>query len=182
MGVWESLNIWRGLGALLGTRVGASGSKALSGVVNAGAAVMAPRIEGEVPFVKPKKPLAESRVAFVTTGGIHLDDQEPYDTVAKDGDPAFRVLPSDADTARLRVTHEHYAHRFVDQDVNVLYPIDRLRELEEAGVLKVAPRCFGWGFAGTLTRALIQEPDGTAHQAARILKEDGVDLVLAAPA
>ena len=42
---------------------------------------------GEVPWTTPIKPLREARIALVTTGGVHLKDDHPFDMNDPDGDP-----------------------------------------------------------------------------------------------
>lgn len=183
MSVLDKLKFWRGLGLMLNTGLGAKVAGATGGIINAASATMAPRLKGDVPFVKPAKPLAESRIALITTAGFHLEDQEPFDVDAVNGDPSFREFPSDVDLKRLRITHAHYTHRYAEKDANVILPLTRLHELKQEGVLKdLAPRVFSFGFAGTLTKALIKEPDGSAWQIAGKLKEDQVDLALIVPA
>jgi D-proline reductase (dithiol) PrdB len=79
----------------------------------------------------PTKPLEECRVALVSTGGVHLKSQHPYDVYSEHGDWSYRPIPGDVDTAELTVTHTHYATRDALEDINVMFPLDRLRELQE---------------------------------------------------
>jgi D-proline reductase (dithiol) PrdB len=39
------------------------------------------------------------------------------------------------ESSNLMVTHDHYDHADADQDINVVFPIDRLRELKEDGFI-----------------------------------------------
>ncbi len=79
-------------------------------------------------FTPLAKPLAESRVALVSSAGVHLDDQEPFHIATVAGDPSFRVLADDLDPGRLRFTHTHYDTKSAEADPNVVFPIDRLHE------------------------------------------------------
>lgn len=172
------------MGKLLDTSVVTAASENASGVIGSmAAAVTAPRLEGEIPWTPITKPLHECRVALISTAGFYIDGDEPFDVDARDGDPSFRVFPSDVDPTTLRVAHTHYSHRYVDADHNSLLPLDRLRELEQAGVFSsLAPRTFSFGFSGKMTKELIDYPEGTAHALAKELGSDEVDVALMVPA
>lgn len=91
------------------------------------------------------KPLEECTVALVSTGGVHLDDEEPFDVYTEQGDWSCRAIPADVDTARLTVTHTHYATQDALADINVMFALDRLHELRADGVIgQVSPTHFGF--------------------------------------
>jgi D-proline reductase (dithiol) PrdB len=92
-----------------------------------------PRTNEVAPFSPLAKPLADSRVALLTTAGAHLDDQPPFQVATVAGDHTFRVIPDDVDLSRLRFTHTHYDTSSAEQDPNVVLPLDRLHELIERG-------------------------------------------------
>ena len=79
-----------------------------------------------IPYTPRFRELKESAFALVSTAGIHLRDQEPYNI---EGDNSWRLIPGDVEASQLMVTHEHYDHTDADQDINCVFPIDRLREL-----------------------------------------------------
>jgi len=85
-----------------------------------------------IPYTPRFRELKESTFALVTTAGVHLRDQEPYNL---EGDNSWRLIPGDVETSQLMVTHEHYDHRDADEDINVVFPIDRLRELAAEGII-----------------------------------------------
>lgn len=184
MGLVERAKLWRRMGQILDSEVGGSVAQALGGAVNTLGAIVTTRIdEGvEIPWTPVEKPLAESVVTLITTAGFHLEGDQPFDVDSREGDPSFRVIPAEVELAELRVAHTHYSHRYVKEDPNVLFPLERLRELEAEGVLRLAPRTFSFGFGGRLTRPFIEPPDGTAHRLAELLQEDQVDLALLVPA
>ncbi len=88
-----------------------------------------------VPFTPFDGELARSHVAVVTAAGVHLREQEPFNIADELGDLTYRVLPPDVDAAALMVTHHHYDHTDADQDINVVFPIDALRELVAEGLV-----------------------------------------------
>ncbi|MBI2943578.1 MAG: hypothetical protein HYY25_05210 [Candidatus Wallbacteria bacterium] len=136
----------------------------------------------DVPWTPLRKPLAQCRVALVTTAGVHLTDQPPFDMKDKQGDPSFRELPPTLEPGRWTITHDYYDHRDALADVNIVLPLDRLRELAAAGEIgEVAPRHFS--FMGHIDGPHIPELTGrTAPQVAGLLQADRVDAAVLAPA
>lgn len=136
----------------------------------------------DIPWAPFTKDLEECRIALVTTAGVHLHWQPPFDMEDKDGDPTFREIPSWVDSEDLRITHNYYDHRDADRDINVVFPIQRLKELEaQEFVGKVSPRHFSFmgHIVGRYLEMLVKK---TAPEVARILKRDQVDSVFLTPA
>jgi D-proline reductase (dithiol) PrdB len=88
-----------------------------------------------VPWTPMRKPLPESRICLVTTGGLHLKSDKPFDMADPDGDPSFRTIPATATRDDLTITHDYYDHTDADRDFNIVMPLDRIRELVAAGHL-----------------------------------------------
>jgi D-proline reductase (dithiol) PrdB len=88
-----------------------------------------------VPFTPFERELAKTSIAIVSAGGVHLKDQEPFNIADELGDLGFRMIPEDADSSDLMVTHHHYDHRDADRDINVVFPIDVLRDLKAVGFI-----------------------------------------------
>lgn len=128
----------------------------------------------ETPWV-PAKPLAESRVAIISTAGLHRAEDSPF--VAGAGD--YRVIPDDADTDRLMMSHvsTNFDRTGFFQDVNTSFPINRLHELVEDGVIGSAAARH-YSFMGA-TPPAVMEP--VARDLAGLLKQDQVDAVLLVP-
>ena len=82
-----------------------------------------------------KKPLSDCRLVLVSSAGIVASDQKPFDNAIRGGDPSIREIPVDIDVSTLIETHrsEAFDHTGIRQDANLAFPIDRLRELTEAG-------------------------------------------------
>ena len=118
----------------------------------------------------------------MTTGGLYLEGQMPFDIDNADGDPSFRALPSNFDPKQLRVANPHWPHARFNEDHNVVMPIDRLRTLVERGVLGgLAPNFYSFGWGGGITKGYLDPQTGTAHQAARLLAADRADFALFVP-
>lgn len=127
-------------------------------------------------FTRPP-PLAEATVALVTTAGLHRADQDGWEP---GGDQSFRVL--DADDRDLRLGHwsPNFDRVGLTADLNVAYPIDRLREMEAEGAIRrVASHHVSFMGAQDETMTTIRLDTGPAAAAA--LRKDGVDVVLLTP-
>lgn len=121
-------------------------------------------------------PLAERRVALVTTAGLHRASDPPFSMV----DLSYRVIPGDMRGQDLTMTHSsvHFDRSGFREDVNLVFPIDRLRELEKEGVIgSVADFHYSLMGAGWLPEQI--EP--TAAEIARLLRKDEVDAVCLVP-
>lgn len=89
----------------------------------------------DVPWTPMSKPLTASRVSLITTGGLHLKTDQPFNMDDPKGDPTFRVIPANAQQADLTITHNYYNHADADRDFNILLPLARVKELTSAGHL-----------------------------------------------
>lgn len=137
---------------------------------------------GEIPWVEPRLPLSRARVALVTTGGLHLKSQPAFDMTDSNGDPSLRELPVSARREDLQITHDYYDHRDAEADLNLVYPVERLQELQKAGAFG-SLHAFGYSIMGHIDGphlATLQEKTGP--QIAARLAMAGVDYVLLVPA
>ena len=92
------------------------------------------------PWTPPAKAASASRIALLSSSGIHLKDQEPFSAVRDD--LTWREIPCDGDVATFRVAHYSKNARKVE-DFNTVLPRDRLRELAADGVIgSLAPVAF----------------------------------------
>lgn len=128
-----------------------------------------------------RKPLAECSVALVTTAGLSLPDQPPFDTTIKMGDSSFREFPADIALQSLEMHQRSWAfdHTGALRDRNLALSLDRLREMRDRGEIgALAPHHYS--FMGSIVgpSKLIKE---SAPEVARRLVADGVDVVLLTP-
>lgn len=134
-----------------------------------------------VPWSELDKPLAEARVALVSSAGMVLPGQEAFDDKIKGGDPSFRVIPADAEAGKLEETHrsKSFDRTGLEADANLVFPVDRLREMAADGeVGAVAPRHLSFMGSQTAVGRLTKD---TAPEAAELLLEDRVDVALLVP-
>ena len=130
---------------------------------------------GEIPWVPLRKPLSESTVVLISTGGVHLRSDRPFNL---NGDPTFRVIPKGARPADLAISHQAYDKTDALQDINLVFPIERLRELEaEQVIARLAEVHYGFGLMGSARRLM-----PAIKEVARRISESGVDLALLVPA
>ncbi len=134
-----------------------------------------------VPFTPLAKPLAECRLAIVSSAGLVLPEQEPFDKSVKGGDWGFREIPSDVDPSRLVDTHRSrsFDHGPMARDRNVAFPVERVRELARDGRIGSVGRRH-LSFMGSITAPGRLVAHG-APEAAEILVQDEVDVALLVP-
>ena len=122
------------------------------------------------PWAPFTKPLSQARIAVLTTGGIHLADQEPFNV---DGDWSYREIPLDTPLEDFRVAHTHYDTNGVAEDVDSVFAIHRLQQLVEEGIVGGA-HSPTFSFMGYIydVAGLIEV---TAPEVAQRLKEEAVD-------
>ncbi len=119
------------------------------------------------------KPLSEMKVALVTGTGVHLESDERFDLTT---DSSFRIIPQDASAADLTVSHGGYDNSDVLADINSMFPLDRLEELADEGLIAgVAPRHVGFMGGGGDLKKLADE---TGPAIAAILRNDEVDAAI----
>lgn len=128
-----------------------------------------------IPWTSLRQPLSQATVALVTTGGVHLCADQPFDLR---GDASYRAISRAATNADLCITHERYDRRDASRDLNLVFPLQRLLELEAEGVVaRVADIHYGLGFTHDPLELL---PAG--HEIGSLLAQAQVDLALLVPA
>lgn len=139
-------------------------------------------VSGDLPWTPLRKALADCTVALVTTGGVHLRVDRPFDMSDPDGDPGLRIIPSHATAEALTITHDYYDHRDADRDVNVVFPIDPLRTLQDEGCIGPAAPSF-YGLMGHIRGAHVESLlRVTAPALAARMTAEGVDVAILTPA
>jgi len=127
------------------------------------------------------RPLSQVRLAAITSAGLYLPTQEAFDESTRGGDSSYRLIPGDADVETLRIGHRSDAFdpRGIEADRNLAMPLDRLREMEGAGVIgSVAPWHVSVMGSITAPDRLIST---TGPGIAAVLRSGGVEAVLLTP-
>ena len=120
-------------------------------------------------------------MALVTTAGLSLPDQPPFDVTIRMGDSSFRELPGDISPQLLEMNQRSWAFdkSGILRDRNLALPLDRLREMQARGEIG-AVATHHYSFMGSIVgpRKLIND---SAPEVARRLVADAVDAVLLTP-
>lgn len=129
---------------------------------------------GQTQFVSGP-PLRKRRVAIVTTSGLHAYRDRPFEMGSAD----YRIIPADTRPGDLRMSHisVNFDRSGFQEDVNVVFPLERLRELETDGVIGSISD-FHYSFMGA---APIRTLEPKARELAVLLKKDRVDAALLTP-
>ncbi len=98
-----------------------------------------------VPLAKLTKPLSETRLTFVSTAGVQPRGTLPFDTAHPIGDYTFRRVPSGSKVTDLEIHQLKYPTFGAEKDLNVVFPIERLQELANEGIIgELAPNFFSF--------------------------------------
>jgi D-proline reductase (dithiol) PrdB len=126
-----------------------------------------------IPYTPRSRELKEATFALVTTAGVYLRTQEPFNV---EGANSWRLIPGDVEANQLMVTHEHYDHSDADKDINCIFPIDRLRELAQEGIIGgVGDKHLGFMGYSQHLRDLYER---AAPEMAKIILRSKADAVL----
>jgi D-proline reductase (dithiol) PrdB len=121
-------------------------------------------------------PLSQRRVSLVTTAGLHRAEDPAFSMA----DLSYRIIPGEIAADHLTMTHSsvHFDRTGFREDVNLVFPIDRLRELQTAGAIgSVVDYHYSLMGAGWLPHQI--EP--TMRELAQLLRKDAVDAVCLVP-
>ena len=128
------------------------------------------------PWAPFKKPIDQARIALLSSAGIFREDQDPFDPWAVN-DLSFRRIPRDTPFDKLRLHHNYFDHRDALKDLNCLFPVHRLLELEKEGAIGgLADDSITLGMGRLYKRTALQQE--TVTQIVEVLREQGADGVL----
>jgi D-proline reductase (dithiol) PrdB len=129
------------------------------------------------PFVPLRKPLSQVKLALVTTAGLHLRGDKGF----TNGDQSYRVIPSDVPAKDIIQTHTSigFDRTPMYRDLNITFPVDRLRELVQRGTIGgLSDRFYSFMGAQTNPKQILEE---TGPEVARLLLAEGTDAALLTP-
>lgn len=133
------------------------------------------------PQARLEKPVHETKFALITSAGLRLAEDLPFDHSIKLGDTSFREIPNEADVPALIEDHKSssFDHAGVESDKNLALPLERFREWQKQGKIGSLNRRH-FSFMGSILnpRRLIEKD---APAVARRLKNDGVEAVFLTP-
>ncbi len=126
------------------------------------------------PWVKPV-PLNQARLALVSTAGLNRRGDAPFTGLSGE----YRVIPNDTPADQVVMSHvsTNFDRSGFMQDLNLVLPLDRLRELAAEGVIGSLAD-FHYSFMGATDP---RQMEAGAREVAGLLKSDKVDTVLLVP-
>ena len=141
--------------------------------------------KGYIPWTPLSKPLSRTTLSIVTSAGISLKSDPPFDMERERretlwGDRSFRIIPRQTTEKDIDVNHLHINTTYIKQDINVILPLARMAEFEADGIIgRLAPHAysfygFQWQNADFLKEAI--EP------ISKKMKTEGVEAVFLTPA
>jgi len=146
---------------------------------------IAKEVPRPIPWTPLTKPLADCTVALISSGGIALKTDRPFDQEGERqnpwwGDPSFRVLPRETVTEEVKLYHLHVNPGPVEQDLNCLLPLQRLQELEDLGEIgRSAPSHYSFmGYILDPQVLLEQSTPAMVH----CMEQEEVDVAVLVPA
>jgi D-proline reductase (dithiol) PrdB len=140
---------------------------------------------GPIPWTPLSKALSEATLTLVTSAGISLKTDPPFDMEREKreatwGDRSFRSIPRDATEADIVANHLHINTDYIHQDINVILPLARMGELEREGIIgRLAPTAYSfYGFQWQNTDFLTEAIAPMSEK----MREERVDAVILTPA
>jgi len=138
-----------------------------------------------IPWTPMSKPLSKVTIALVTSAGISLKSDPPFDMEREKrepiwGDRSFRIIPKGTTEKDIDVNHLHINTTYIKQDINVILPLARMAEFEKEGIIgRLAPSAysfygFQWQNNDFLREAIVP--------ISKKMKLEGVEAILLTPA
>jgi D-proline reductase (dithiol) PrdB len=132
----------------------------------------------DTPVTPLTKALHECKLALLTTGGLHLKTDTPFDTKFIEGDCSYRILPWNFNPEVMAIAHESYDQKFIDEDINCVFPIDRMREyVQEGKIGSLSEEHYSFMGHIYVTGPLLEN----SRIVGKRLKELGVDIAFLTP-
>jgi D-proline reductase (dithiol) PrdB len=126
------------------------------------------------PFVAGPK-LDQRRVAIVSSAALIHRGDKPFPF----GSGEYRAVPGSWDTKDILISHVsiNFDRAGYQRDINVVYPIDRLRDLAAEGTIASVADTHFTVMGSTDPAAMVESADGIAAA----LKADRVNAVVLCP-
>jgi D-proline reductase (dithiol) PrdB len=136
-------------------------------------------VSDDIPWAAYEGHPSDQTFALVTSGGLYLkDSQPPFDTESIHGDVSFREIPKTVRQQDLGIAHAHYDHSLAEQDINTIFPIQRLVELENEGIIgKLADTHYSFSYVNDVV-SLVTE---TVPQFLSRIKAAKIDVLVLVP-
>jgi D-proline reductase (dithiol) PrdB len=123
-----------------------------------------------------RKPLAESTIGLFASCGAQLADDPP---LGETEDISFRLIHRDTPMSQLVVAHKTKVRKWAIEDLNVAFPLERMKELEAEGAFKQLAHT-AVSMVGSIQR-FTELVEQTVPAIKQIYDSQGVDLVFLFP-
>jgi D-proline reductase (dithiol) PrdB len=139
---------------------------------------------GKIPWAPLKKSISETTFTLMTSAGISMKSDPPFDMEREKaepawGDPSYREIPRAATERDIEANHLHVNTAYIKQDINVMLPLARFQEFEQQGLIgKLAPTCYSYYGYQMDPTVLLNE---TMPQVAERMRQEKVEAVLLTP-
>jgi hypothetical protein len=141
--------------------------------------------KGYIPWTPMVRPLNQTTFALVTSAGISLKKDPPFDMEREKreaiwGDRSYRAIPRETTGRDIDVNHLHINTNYIKQDINVILPLVRMAEFEQEKIIgHLAPTSYSfYGFQWQSTDFLKEAIEPISKK----MKLEGVEAVLVTPA
>jgi D-proline reductase (dithiol) PrdB len=136
-------------------------------------------VSEDIPWTPFNGELSEKTIALITSGGIYLKgSQSPFDTESIHGDPSFREIPRSTRQEDIGIAHGHFDQSLAEQDINIIFPLQRFIELEKEGIVgKVTDTHYSFSYVNDAV-TLVEK---TAPEVITRLKAADVDTLFLFP-
>jgi hypothetical protein len=138
-----------------------------------------------IPWTPMKKPLSQTTIALVTSAGINLKTDPPFDMEREKretfwGDRSYRIIPKGTTENDIDVNHLHINTKYIKKDINVMLPLSRMVEFEQEGIIgQLAPSSFSfYGYQWENTDFLKEAVEPISKK----MVDERVEAVLLTPA
>ncbi len=140
---------------------------------------------GVIPWTPLAKPMSQTTLALVTSAGISLKTDPPFDMEREKreaiwGDRSYRAIPRETTERDVEVNHLHINTNYIKRDINVILPLVRMAEFEQERIIgRLAPTAYSfYGFQWENTDFLKE----AIEPISKTMKLEGAEAVLITPA
>lgn len=136
-------------------------------------------VPDDIPWTPYKGKPSEQTFALITSGGLFIKESQPaYDTVSIHGDTSFRELPKTLKQKDIGIAHRHYDHSLAEQDINIIFPLQRFIELEKEKIIgRLAKTNYSVGYVNDVV-TLVEK---TVPELIMRIKAQAIDVLFLVP-
>ena len=138
-----------------------------------------------IPWAPKSKDISSSRISLVTTAGISMKTDKPFDMEKERekgdwGDPSWRLIKHGSKIEQLDVNHLHIDTTYIKSDLNVALPIDIIEEFQQKKLIGSISK-FHYSIMGYQGRDTSHLKNISSPEIAKSMNQDNVDLAILAP-